>query len=178
MVILIEGLIAVTLFTIIAIPATIRHPLTALSDYPPAIVKRCVELGIYPERERRFSTMDLIRKATAVIVFIIVFAFIIKKFNKAETFLEGFRISYILWLIIAWYDALIVDCLFFCHSKKSPDTRNRRYEGISGLRFSHKAVTDRFYHRSSGMRTGWTCGNDNLKKHICAFLVSVFCFDS
>lgn len=118
MVILIEGLIAVTLFTIIAIPATIRHPLTALSDYPPAIVKRCVELGIYPERERRFSTMDLIRKATAVIVFIIVFAFIIKKFNKAETFLEGFRISYILWLIIAWYDALIVDCLFFCHSKK------------------------------------------------------------
>ena len=118
MVILIEGLIAVTLFTIIAIPTTIRHPLTALSDYPPAIVKRCVELGIYPERERRFSTMDLIRKATAVIVFIIVFAFIIKKFNKAETFLEGFRISYILWLIIAWYDALIVDCLFFCHSKK------------------------------------------------------------
>lgn len=118
MVILIEGLIAVTLFTIIAIPATIRHPLTALSDYPPAIVKRCVELGIYPERERRFSTMDLIRKAAAVIVFIIAFAFIIKKFNKAETFLEGFRISYILWLIIAWYDALIVDCLFFCHSKK------------------------------------------------------------
>ena len=118
MVILIEGLIAVTLFTIIAIPTTIRHPLTALSDYPPAIVKRCVELGIYPERERRFSTMDLIRKAAAVIVFIIAFAFIIKKFNKAETFLEGFRISYILWLIIAWYDALIVDCLFFCHSKK------------------------------------------------------------
>ena len=118
MIILIEGLVATALFTIITIPATLKNPLTALSDYPPEIVKRCVELGIVSEREKRFSTMDIIRKTVAVVVFIIVFALIIKKFNKANTFLEGFTISYILWLIIAWYDALIVDCLWFCHSKK------------------------------------------------------------
>ena len=62
--------------------------------------------------------MDLIRKGVAVVVFIVLFALIIKKVNKANTFLEGFTISYIIWLIIAWYDALIVDCLWFCHSKK------------------------------------------------------------
>ena len=118
MIILIEGLVVVALFTIITIPATLKNPLTALSDYPPEIVKRCVELGIVPEREKRFSTMDIIRKTVAVVVFIIVFALIIKKFNKANTFLEGFTISYILWMIIAWYDALIIDCLWFCHSKK------------------------------------------------------------
>ena len=118
MVILIEALIAVFLFTIIAIPATVNHPLTALSDYPPAIVKRCVELGIVPERGKRFSTMDMIRKGLAIVLFVIVFSWILKKFNHAETFMEGFTISYILWLIIAWYDALIVDCLWFCHSKK------------------------------------------------------------
>ena len=118
MVILVEGLIAIVLFTMIVIPATIRNPLTALSDYPPQIVRRCVELGIVPEREKRFSAMDLIRKGVAVVVFIVLFALIIKKVNKANTFLEGFKISYIIWLIIAWYDALIVDCLWFCHSKK------------------------------------------------------------
>ena len=26
--------------------------------------------------------------------------------------------SYLIWLIIDWYDALILDCLWFCHSKK------------------------------------------------------------
>ena len=118
MTILIEGLIAVIIFTLTAIPATVKYPLTALSDYPPEIVKRCVELGIVPERKKRFSTMDLIRKGLAVVLFILLFAYIIKRFNKAETFLDGFRISCILWLIITWYDALIVDCLWFCHSKK------------------------------------------------------------
>lgn len=118
MLVLIEALIAIAVFTMIAIPATIRHPLTALSDYPPEIVKRCVELGIVPEREKRFSKMDLLRKGLAVVVFILLFSYILKKVNGARTFLEGFGISYILWLIIAWYDALIVDCLWFCHSKK------------------------------------------------------------
>ncbi|MBO7676599.1 MAG: hypothetical protein J6S49_03695, partial [Erysipelotrichaceae bacterium] len=118
MIILIEAIIAVSLFTIIAIPATLRHPLEALSDYPPEIVKRCVELGIVPERERRFSKSDLIRKGLAVVVFVLLFSFILKKVNKAQSFLDGFVISYTLWLIITWYDALIVDCLWFCHSKK------------------------------------------------------------
>ena len=55
-----------------------------------------------------------------------VFAFILKQFNGADTFWKGFRDSYLIWLIIDWYDALILDCLWFCHSKKVriPGTEN------------------------------------------------------
>ncbi len=37
--------------------------------------------------------------------------------NGCTSFLFGFGISYLLWLIVDWYDALIVDCVLFCHSK-------------------------------------------------------------
>ena len=118
MIILVEALIGVILFTIIVVPGTLKDPLRALSDYPKPIRKRCMELGIIPEREERFTVKDLIRKTVAVIVFVLLISFILKKVNKAETFLDGFRISYILWLIITWYDGLILDCLWFCHSEK------------------------------------------------------------
>ena len=55
---------------------------------------------------------------SALLVFVFVFAFILKQFNGANTFWKGFRDSYLIWLIIDWYDALILDCLWFCHSKK------------------------------------------------------------
>ena len=65
------------------------------------------------------------------ILFVLLFAFIVYKFNGANTFIKGFMNSYIIWLVIAWYDALIIDCIFFCHSKKVrvPGTENmKEYE--------------------------------------------------
>lgn len=32
--------------------------------------------------------------------------------------MAGFINSYIIWLIIDWYDAFVLDCIWFCHSKK------------------------------------------------------------
>ncbi len=46
-----------------------------------------------------------------------VFAVVIRFFNNASGFLEGFAISYLLWVIVDWYDAIVLDCIWFCHSK-------------------------------------------------------------
>ena len=130
MIILIESLIGIALFTIIMVIFTAKDPLTSVGDYPPAIRKKCIELGLITERKQRFTRADLIRKGIrftradlirkgiAMAVFVFIFALVLKHFNRADTFWQGFIESYLIWLIIDWYDALILDCIWFCHSRK------------------------------------------------------------
>ena len=118
MIIIIESLIGILLFKILIVPLTLKNPLTSVGDYPPAIREKCIESGLIEKREQRFTRADIIRKGAALLVFVFAFTFILKQFNGADTFWEGFRDSYVIWLIIDWYDALVLDCLWFCHSKK------------------------------------------------------------
>ncbi|MCR5119142.1 MAG: hypothetical protein K6B44_05925 [Lachnospiraceae bacterium] len=118
MILLIECLIAIVLFSAIVVPMTARDPLGVISDYPPAIRKRCEELGLTKGREKRFETKDLIRKGIAIIVLVLVAALVMIKVNHAQGFLEGFGYTYIIWLSITWFDALVLDCGWFCHSKR------------------------------------------------------------
>ena len=118
MILLIECLIAMGVFALVVVPMDAKNPLGVISDYPPAIRKRCVELGLIENTEKRFSAKDIIRKCLGVIVLVILSVLVVKKINHAETFFEGFISSYIIWLSIAWFDALIIDCLWFCHSKR------------------------------------------------------------
>ncbi len=87
-------------------------------DYPPAIRRRCEELGLIEKREQQLSRKNLIRKGVAVIVLVLIAAFVIIKINHATTFLQGFGCTYIIWLAITWFDALVIDCVWFCHSKR------------------------------------------------------------
>ena len=116
--VIIESLVGIVLFTIIIVPFTLRNPLVSVGDYPPAIREKCIELGLIEKREQRFTRADIIRKGMALVVFVIAFAFVLKYFNGADTFREGFRDSYMIWLIIDWYDALALDCIWFCHSRR------------------------------------------------------------
>ena len=118
MVLFIECLVAIALFTLIVVPMTAKDPISVISDYPPAIRKRCVELGLTKETKKRFETKDLIRKGVAIIVLLLVATLVMVKLNHAETFWQGFGYTYIIWLSITWFDALVLDCGWFCHSKR------------------------------------------------------------
>ena len=119
MVLLLECFVGMLLFALITVPSTARDPLSVISDYPPAIRKRCIELGLVKDTKKRFTPKDIIRKVIAVIVLVILLSFILKRLNKPVTFFEAFRDAYIIWLAITWFDAFIVDCLWFCHSPKT-----------------------------------------------------------
>lgn len=118
MVLFIECIIAIVLFTIIVMPVALINPKYIVGDYPPEIVKRCIELNIIPERKTRFTKKEIIKKVIACILFVILLAYIVYKFNGANTFASGFINSYIIWLVVCWYDALILDCIFFCNVKR------------------------------------------------------------
>ena len=118
MILLMECIIGIIIFTAIVIPIALKNPIFIVGDYPPEIVKKCIELKIIPERKKRFTKKELIKKIVASILFVILLTWIVDKFNGANTFLEGFINSYIIWLAVCWYDALILDCIFFCNFKR------------------------------------------------------------
>lgn len=115
-----ESVILCVLFTL-AILAQMRKPLgTILYSYPPRIVDRVIELGLVDDKDRKTSSRvkAIKKKWPAVIIFGILIGVIVHFINGARSFWAGFLVSYGLWLVVDWYDALILDIGRFCHSKK------------------------------------------------------------
>lgn len=96
MVLFIECIIAISLFTIIVMTVALITPKYIVGDYPPEIIKKCIELKIIPERKTRFTKKEIIKKVIACILFVIVLAYIVYKFNGANTFASGLINSYII----------------------------------------------------------------------------------
>lgn len=117
MVIFIESIIACLLFTIAVVPSCIRNPLDWIDDYPPAIRKRVKKLGLI-KNEKKADLKIIIKKLIFCVVVLLGLSFIVHKFNGANTFIEGVLYSYLLWNIVNWYDAFVIDCIWFCHSKR------------------------------------------------------------
>ena len=96
MLILLEGAVLCLVFTALIVPFTLKNPAASIGDYPPAIRKRCAELGIFPARSSRFTKKDLLRKGAAALIFALIAAVVLRQLNGAEGFWEGFRDSYLI----------------------------------------------------------------------------------
>lgn len=118
MIFVIEAIVLCLLFTAIVVPSVIKNPLAWISDYPPEIQKCVQEMGMIPIKQKPISIAVVVRKAVAGLLMVIVLTAALIYINEAKTFAEGFRLSYGLCAVIVWYDALVLDCLWFCHSKK------------------------------------------------------------
>ena len=118
MILLFECLIGIILFALIVVPMGLKDPLGVISDYPPAIRKKCEELGLVKKSEKRFSAKDLLRKTLAIIVLVVVAVLVMIKINYAKSFWQGFLNTFIVWLAITWFDAIVLDCIWFCHSRR------------------------------------------------------------
>ncbi len=130
MVLFIECVVCIILFTLVVVPKCIADPVGSLCDYPPAIRQRCVELGIIKQTDRRLTPKNILHKGLAVVVLVALLTFVLIKVNHAQTFLQGFLYSLVIWLAVTWYDALILDCIWFCHSKRVriPGTEDMKKE--------------------------------------------------
>ncbi len=87
-------------------------------NYPPVIVQRLIELGLVSGDKPPSEWRRLKKKWPAILVLGVLLGLLMRCANGCATFLSGFGTSYLLWLIVDWYDALIVDCALFCHSKR------------------------------------------------------------
>ena len=114
--IIIETIILAILFTIMVYKMS-RNPIKEIYNYPPKIQERVKSLKQYkdiiPTQKKKISI-----KLLASLIIIVLISIIMKYINEYDNFLDGFKYSLIIWSIINWYDAIVLDCIWFCHSKQ------------------------------------------------------------
>ena len=118
MVFLVESFILCILFSIFATAPVLKNPLSKIYAYPPQIIERTKELGLITNQQTFHSKRIVAKKWVAAFLIAVILALILVYINKAATFWDGFFLSYGLWLVVDWFDAIILDCIWFCHSKR------------------------------------------------------------
>ena len=87
-------------------------------NYPPEIVQRLIKLGMVSGNTPPSEWQRVKKKWPAILVVGALLGLLVRYANGCTTFLSGLGTAYLLWLIVDWYDALIVDCVLFCHSRR------------------------------------------------------------
>ena len=114
---LIEAVVLCVLFHVGVWLQVRKEPAKRVYSYPPAIVERYMKLGKIPDQKNPDTLERVKKKWPAAIVLGILLGAIVYMVNGSRSFLTGFLVSYGLWLIVDWYDAIVIDILWLCHSK-------------------------------------------------------------
>ena len=111
---LIESLIACAVFTLFVFLMS-RDPVKTVFNYPPAIIERCKQLGLVDESNRPGGAGFYAKKVTALLVFGLLLGLLVRYVNGCTTFWCGALTAYALWCVVNWFDAIVLDCIWFCH---------------------------------------------------------------
>ncbi len=129
MVFLIECIVACVLFTVMLEIMCAKRREIFTNDYPPVVTDKLRSLNLVAEKPPTRKS-DVIRKFTAVLIYAILFALVLRFINGITTFLDAAVTAYLLWLVVDWYDFLVVDILmapfdkFYKMAKVSPIERS------------------------------------------------------
>ena len=111
MIFVLECIAACVLFTAALEILAAKRREIFINDYPPIVAERLRDLHmVAPKPPAKKS--DIIRKVIAVIVYVILFALVLRFINGITTFAAAAWTAYLLWLVVDWYDFLVVDILF------------------------------------------------------------------
>ena len=125
MIFLIECIVACALFTAMLEILCAKRREIFTNDYPPVMTEKLRSLNIVSERPPTKKN-DIIRKVIAIIIYAALFAVVLRFVNGVTTFLNAAVTAYLLWLVVDWYDFLVVNILlapfdkFYKMAKVSP----------------------------------------------------------
>ena len=148
MLFIIESVATCLLFTLMIQVATWKRQEVFTNDYPPVVTDKLRMLGLIAEKAPA-RKKDIIRKLAALTVYAMLFALLVRYVNGADTFMEGVLVSYGLWLVVDWYDFLVVDILL------APFDRFYKMSGVSA--YDKDAVAFHFKGSVRGMILGILC---------------------
>jgi hypothetical protein len=111
---LIESLVACALFTLFVFLMS-RDPVKSVYNYPPAIIERCKELELVNESNRPGGVAFYAKKIVAMVIFGILLGLLVRYVNGCTGYWRGVLTAYALWCVVNWFDAFVLDCLWFCH---------------------------------------------------------------
>ena len=141
MVFLIESVIACAAFTLMVFLMS-RNPIKQIFNYPPAIIERCKSLGLVDDSNRPGGPVFYAKKLVALLAFGVLLGILVRYVNGCTTFWGGALTAYSLWCVVNWFDAFVLDCLWFCHDK---------YFVIPGTEDMVAAYHDYWFHIKGGL---------------------------
>lgn len=116
MVFLVESVIACAVFSLFVFLMS-RDPVKTIFNYPPAIIDRGRSLGLVDDSNKPGGAVFYAKKITALVVFGILLGLLVRYVNGCTSFWIGALTAYALWVVVNWWDAFVLDCLWFCHDK-------------------------------------------------------------
>lgn len=125
MIFLVECIVACVLFTVALEIMCAKRREIFTNDYPPVVTDKLRDLNVVGEKPPTKKS-DIIRKFVAIIIYAVLFALVLRFVNGITTFLKAAVTAYLLWLVVDWYDFLVVDILmapfdkFYKMAKVSP----------------------------------------------------------
>ena len=111
---LIESLVACAIFSLFVFLMS-RDPVKTIFNYPPAIIERCKQLELVDEGNRPGGTGFYAKKIAALLVFGVLLGLLVRYVNGCTSFLSGALTAYAIWCVVNWFDAIVMDCIWFCH---------------------------------------------------------------
>lgn len=129
MIFFIECVVACALFTAALEIMCAKRREIFTNDYPPVVTDKLRQLNMVGDKPPTKKS-DIIRKLIAMIVYAILFALVLRFINGITTFVNAALTAYLLWLVVDWYDFLVVDILlapfdkFYKAAKVSPFDRS------------------------------------------------------
>mgnify|MGYP007084303504 CR=1 FL=1 len=120
-----ECIVACVLFTAALEIMCARRREIFTNDYLPVVTDKLRDLNVVGEKPPTKKS-DIIRKFVAIIIYAVLFALVLRFVNGITTFLKAAVTAYLLWLVVDWYDFLVVDILmapfdkFYKMAKVSP----------------------------------------------------------
>lgn len=118
MLILIECVVLCVLFTLAVGLVSLKDPLAGVHNWPPAIQQRAMELGLIKAEQMAGSKKVYGKKLAAAVLIAFGFAVLLYFINGARSFAAGFGYGYLIWTVVNWYDAFVIDCLWVCHDRR------------------------------------------------------------
>lgn len=125
MIFAVECIVACILFTLALELVEAQRQEVFINDYPPVVSEKLRVLGLVAEKPPAKKS-DIVRKVIAGCVYAILFALLLRFVNGITTFSGAALTAYLLWLVVDWYDFLVVDILmapfdkFYKLAKVSP----------------------------------------------------------
>ncbi len=120
-----ECVAACVLFTLALEMMAAKRREVFVNDYPPVVTEKLRKLKVVAEKSPAKKS-DILRKADALVVYAVLFGLLLRYVNGITTFWAAARTAYALWLVVDWYDFLVVDILmapfdkFYKLAKVSP----------------------------------------------------------
>lgn len=81
-----------------------------VNDYPPVVTDKLRAMGLVAQKPPARKS-DIVRKLIALVVFAVLFALLLRFVNGITGFWAAAFTAYGLWLVVDWYDFLVVDIL-------------------------------------------------------------------